>query len=153
MRDEYDFSNAKRNPYSFGGRIKKLRELRGLTQQELGILCGFSENTAQARICQYEKMSRSPNKIVLLKIAEALNFNEFALTDRDVYSYYNVIHTLFDMEEQCELIPVKIGEHIYLDFCGTTSYGKKTEYHEYYWFLNKWYDTRKKTKRIRLMEI
>ena len=39
---------------SVGSNIRHIRELRGLTQKELGMKCGFSANTADVRIRQYE---------------------------------------------------------------------------------------------------
>ena len=45
------------NSSSIGGRIKKIREFRNLTQRELGVKCGFSESTADVRIGQYERKS------------------------------------------------------------------------------------------------
>lgn len=46
--------------YSIGGKIKRIRQLKGLTQKELGIKCGFSETTAVQRISQYEKNLKTP---------------------------------------------------------------------------------------------
>ena len=39
---------------SVGSNIRHIRELRGLTQKELGLKCGFSASTADVRIRQYE---------------------------------------------------------------------------------------------------
>ena len=37
-----------------GDRIKRARNLRGMTQKELGIAIGFEEKSADIRIAQYE---------------------------------------------------------------------------------------------------
>ena len=52
MRNTEDTGSI--SPGSIGGKIKKYRELRGWTQKELGIRCGFTESTADVRIAQYE---------------------------------------------------------------------------------------------------
>lgn len=54
---------------SIGDNIRKYRKQKGLTQKELGQLCGKSES----QISQYEIGFRSPNYETLLKIADALH--------------------------------------------------------------------------------
>ena len=46
------------SPGSIGGKIKRIREHLGLTQKQLGLRCGFSENTADVRIRQYESTKK-----------------------------------------------------------------------------------------------
>ena len=48
------------SPGTIGGKIKRYRELRGWSQKELGIKCGFSASTADVRIAQYEKNKKIP---------------------------------------------------------------------------------------------
>ncbi len=43
-----------------GDRIKRARNLRGMTQKELGIAIGFEEKSADIRIAQYESNTRTP---------------------------------------------------------------------------------------------
>ena len=45
---------------TFGERLQFIRKHRGLTQKELGLYLGFSENTADIRIAQYELNERVP---------------------------------------------------------------------------------------------
>ena len=59
------------SPGSIGGKIKKIRELRGLTQKQLGIMCGFSASSADVRIAQYEKNKKKPREKTLKDICEA----------------------------------------------------------------------------------
>ena len=42
------------SPNSLGGKIKKYRNYRQYTQEQLGQLAGFPQTTAQIRIGQYE---------------------------------------------------------------------------------------------------
>lgn len=63
-----------RGPYSnLGQAIKDVRIKRGMTQKELGSMLGFSENTADIRVAQYEAGNRSPKAELLQKIQSVLN--------------------------------------------------------------------------------
>ena len=48
-----------------GDRIKRARNLRGMTQKELGIAIGFEEKSADIRIAQYESNTRTPKEELL----------------------------------------------------------------------------------------
>lgn len=54
---------------NFPNRFKNLRQLRGLTQQEVAELCGIS----QVQVTRYENGLNKPNKETLSKICEGLN--------------------------------------------------------------------------------
>ena len=56
-----------------GNKIKKIRKFRGYTQRELGLLCGYSENSSDVMIAKYETGDRTPSKKAIEKIALALN--------------------------------------------------------------------------------
>lgn len=56
-----------------GKKIRKYREKRGMTQKELGLLCGFSENTAAVRIHKYESGAKNPQHHTLIQMAHALD--------------------------------------------------------------------------------
>ena len=45
---------------SIGERIRYIRNLRGMTQKELGKAIGFDDRTADIRIAQYESGTRTP---------------------------------------------------------------------------------------------
>ena len=47
-----------------GDRIKRARNLRGMTQKELGIAIGFEEKSADIRIAQYESNTRTPKDVM-----------------------------------------------------------------------------------------
>ena len=42
-----------------GERIRHIRNLRGMTQKQLGMAIGFDEKTADIRIAQYESGTRT----------------------------------------------------------------------------------------------
>ncbi|NFN05142.1 helix-turn-helix transcriptional regulator [Clostridium botulinum] len=56
---------------SIGEKIKKLRKLKGLTQEELANKCGLSKNG----LWNYENNKRKPNTEILERIATALEVN------------------------------------------------------------------------------
>ena len=56
-------------PLTLGKKIKKLRLLRGLSQKELGIKVGFSPETADTRIRQYEKDAMAPKSEIRKRLA------------------------------------------------------------------------------------
>ena len=89
------------SPGSIGGKIKKYRELRGWSQKELGLRCGFSASTADVRIAQYEKSKKIPRKKALKDIAAALEIDESALFDAGNYSATTVLsHAAQAVESQ-----------------------------------------------------
>lgn len=133
------------SPGSIGGKIKKFREMRGWSQKELGIRCGFSPSTADVRIAQYEKNKKIPREKALKDLAAALGIEEYALFDADLVPYNRMYQALFDMEDFHGLHPVKKDSGYYLEFSGPTKlspYGVMRE--DYRSFLEKWYEMRQK---------
>ena len=57
---------------STGENIKRIRNIRGITQKELGIAVGIGEESAGPRMAQYETGKRTPKEKMLNKIAEVL---------------------------------------------------------------------------------
>ena len=55
---------------TFGRKLKHLRQKSHLTQKELGIAIGFSEDSADIRIAQYEADARKPRDEILAKMAK-----------------------------------------------------------------------------------
>ena len=58
---------------TFGEKIKHLRNKNHLTQKQLGLALGFSENSADIRIAQYESGERKPREDILRKMAKIFN--------------------------------------------------------------------------------
>ena len=78
-----------------GERIKFIRQKRGLTQQQLGEACGFTESSAGVRIRQYESNQKSPKDDTLMLIAKALRVNYIAIKNYDLGSAEDILETLF----------------------------------------------------------
>lgn len=128
------------SPGSIAGKIKKYRELRELSQKELGLKCGFSASTADVRIAQYEKGNKIPRERALKEIASALEISEFALFDADLLYPKRMYHALFDMEDFHGLRPIKKQDGYYLEFYGTSLIEKRS-FNE---FLEIWYNMKEK---------
>ena len=86
-------------PLTLGKKIKKLRLLRGLSQKELGIKVGFSPETADTRIRQYEKDAMAPKSEIRNKLAEALDVDISALSDNAITGEKDIMQMLFFLEE------------------------------------------------------
>ena len=132
------------SPGSIGGKIKRYRELRGWSQKELGLRCGYSANSADVRIAQYEKNKKKPQEKALKEISAALEIDECALFDADMIPYNRMYHALFDMEDFHGLHPVKIDNRYYLEFSGSTILREEVIPHDFRSFLEKWYEMRQR---------
>lgn len=129
---------------SLGAKIKRYRELRGFSQRELGIRCGFPAGSADVRIAQYESNKKIPRDDALEKIAHALEIDVNALFDTNILNDDAMYHVLFDVEDLHGLHPVRINGSYYLEFSGSTSYGREINRFDYESFLSNWYDARQK---------
>lgn len=92
-----------------GERIKYIRNSRKMTQKQLGFLCGFSENTADVRIRQYESNAKAPKQDTLMLIAEALQVSYIAIKNYDLGAAEDILETLFwlDIQSGIELFPLQ----------------------------------------------
>ena len=113
------------SPGSIGGKIKRIREHLGLTQKQLGLRCGFSENTADVRIRQYESNKKVPREKALKTLCYALEIEEHALFDADLLPKNAMYHALFDIEDFHGLHPVQIDGRYYLEFSGYVMFGDR----------------------------
>ena len=99
---------------AIGERIRFFRNLCGMTQKYLGMKVGFSERTADIRMAQYESGVRTPKKDMTEQLAYVLGVSPMALDVPNIESDYNLIHTLFAIEDVYGLKPVKIDGVAYL---------------------------------------
>ena len=76
-----------------------MRLLRGLSQKELGIKVGFSSDTADTRIRQYEKDAMAPKSEIRKRLAEALDVDISTLSDNAFTSEKDIMQMLFFLEE------------------------------------------------------
>ena len=84
---------------TLGNKIRKYRKLNGLTQKELGIKLGFSEETADSRIRKYESDLMAPKAVLRNKLAGVLGVDLSALSEINVSTDEDVMHILFQFEE------------------------------------------------------
>jgi len=84
---------------AIGDRIKRIRNMRGLTQKELGTAIGFDESTADVRVAQYESGTRKPKEEILKKIADILDVNYRAIYEPTLYAAEDIMYTLFELDE------------------------------------------------------
>jgi len=78
-----------------GEKIKRIRIFREMTQRELGLAVGLTEN----RIAQYETNYRTPKKELLNQIAEALHVNSLNFYVEASGSAEDIMQTFFWMDE------------------------------------------------------
>ena len=79
---------------SQGSRIAYARKYRGLTQSDLGILCGFDPGGAGIRINQYERNHKHPRDDCLKKYRRFCRLiyvicNSTILQARTIYSVFS----------------------------------------------------------------
>ena len=115
-----------------GQRIKTIREARGMTRAELGMLVGLDQN----RIQQYENGRRNPKLPLLKKIAEALGVNIIALMEPTFEDHICTMHALFQTEEKLDVRVVEKDGCYCLQF-GDGRTGDMNSY------LREWYEARK----------
>ena len=115
-----------------GQRIKTIREARGMTRAELGMLIGLDQN----RVLQYEKGRRKPKLPLLKKIAEALGVSIIALMEPTFEDHICTMHALFQMEEKLDIKIVEKDSCYCLQF-GDGKFGRMNNY------LKDWYEARK----------
>ena len=96
--------------HPLGAKIRKYRNLKGLTQKELGEKCQLNEST----IRNYELGNRYPDEVTLSTIADALGIAQSALADPDPSKVFNAVQILFDLEERYGLTPVEVNGEVHL---------------------------------------
>lgn len=84
---------------STGENIKRIRNIRGITQKELGIAVGFEEDSASPRIAQYETGSRTPREPLLKKMAEVLQVDQRNIAIPTGYKEEDMIYRLLVLED------------------------------------------------------
>ncbi|MCD8397709.1 MAG: helix-turn-helix domain-containing protein [Lachnospiraceae bacterium] len=122
---------------SVGSKIRYIRNLRKLTQKELGLKVGFSIATADVRIRQYESEKMVPKADILSKIADALEVDVAALNGVDFQSEKELMHTLFDLERDFGLRLEKRGSKYMLCFDPNSEIEPYMDY-----ALSSWYKAR-----------
>ncbi len=98
--DPYDFI-VSREAERIGKRIRTIREVRGLSQSQLGERVGLNAD----RIQKYENGARKPKKELLKQIARALGVQPMAIADPiiDVNMDITAMYALFELEKRVNL--------------------------------------------------
>ena len=97
-----------------GNIIKFCRECYGLTQRQLGLMLGFSENTADVRIAQYEANTRTPNPELIRKMARIFFVSRHALEKPSLTSEIATVHTIYKMDSIYGLNVARDGNDYYI---------------------------------------
>ena len=127
---------------AIGERIRFFRNLRGMTQQQLGILLGFSELTAHVRIAQYEANEKKPREKTLNAIADVLQVDPQALLSPNIDTNDGIMHTLFLLEDTCAFCVDEINGEICIRLDKNNP-----EYMNMFRFLYKWFDEASRYRR------
>ena len=119
---------------AIGERIKRMRNLRKITQKDLGVAIGFAENTADVRIAQYESGKRTPKEKYIDHIADVLKVSPNALAVPDIDSYTGVYQILFTLED---LYGIKIS-NIDGEYCLKNDKYDNPSYHDMFELFHDW---------------
>lgn len=99
---------------AFGERIRKFRNMIGMTQQELGTKLGFSEKSAVIRVGQYENENRKPKQDMINNMAYIFDVASESITVPDIDNYIGLMHTLFALEDRYGLTVTMLDGQICL---------------------------------------
>ncbi len=127
---------------AIGERIRFIRNLRGMTQKNLGIAVGFDEKTADVRMAQYESGTRTPKENLTNAISETLQVSPQALDVPNIDSYVGLMHTLFTLED---IYGLKINS-IDGELCLTLDKSKGTTYLSMFDMFSAWQKEAQKLK-------
>ena len=119
-----------------GDRIRFFRKKKGLTQKQLGLQMGYSDNTADVRIAQYESNKKMPNSDTLEKLVEVLDVCAEALLTPNLDSDDAFMHTLFLLEDEFGLQVKNIDDEYHLVFDPSHPHYRVTEF-----MLADWHST------------
>ena len=84
---------------TFGEKLRYLRKKSNLTQKQLGMAVGFSENCADVSIAQYETNARTPREDLIKELATILGVSKEILTVPILSSAKEYAATSFWMNE------------------------------------------------------
>ncbi len=118
---------------AIGNRIKLFRNMRNLTQKELGAKVGFPFNATDVRIAQYESEKRVPKDDMVNKLASILDVSPAAIRVPEIDTYIGVMHTLFALEDTFGIKVNKIDGELCISLDKTNS-----SYLSMFEMLNSW---------------
>ena len=124
----------------FSNRLRYIRELRGLTQKQLGLAIGLSEKAAESTISQYERGEKRPRKDAISRLALALEVSDNALDLVPQAFPQGLLQRLLFAEDFHGLQPYKIHDRY---FIGPIVY-EDGEFSNFYNDLECWYEAHQK---------
>ena len=125
---------------AFGERIRKFRNMIGMTQQELGTKLGFSEKSAVIRVGQYENENRKPKQDMINNMAYIFDVASESITVPDIDNYIGLMHTLFALEDRYGLTVTMLDGQI----CLKQDINHPNYNHSLADDLQSWYDKKSK---------
>ena len=131
---------------AIGERIRRIRNMRGMTLKYLGEAVGFPANNADVRMAQYEKGTRSPKSDLTKQIADVLAVAPEALDVPNIENYLGVMHTLFALEDNYGLRIDKLNDEVCIRL-------DKDNGTEYLTMLNMFREWQTKAEQLRSGEI
>ena len=130
---------------TLGEKIKCFRELRNLTQKDLGIKVGFKESTADVRIAQYESDVSAPKTKIRTAIADALQVDIAFLNKNNISK--DMIISLFELQQILKFDVKLVNDHITLEIPTLPINNELNEK------LRKWAELNRKYGSIALLEL
>ena len=124
---EYVLSNT---AVRIGERIRTIRNIKGLSQTELGQKAGMTSD----RIYKYETGARKPDPDAINRIANALEVSPFALVDPVSSHIISAIFAMFELENTYEMKIDIIDDEPFPRFCLSADYKSSI-----YSYLREWY--------------
>ncbi len=121
-------------------RIYFFRQLKGMTQRELGLALGFPERTADVRVAQYEAGTRKPKEQLTEQIAYVLGVSADALNVPNIDDNYGLLHTLFALEDMYGLQIDRIDGEL----CLSLDRSRSKTYHSMYGMFSLWHEEAEK---------
>ena len=103
-----------------GHMIWRIRNIRGMTEKELGIKAGFNRFTAERKITLCEDKRKILKNKDMQKIAKALNVHHFVLRNElPSHDELSAIYMLFNLHERTCINFHKFNGDVYIKFNST----------------------------------
>ncbi len=102
--------NNKIHDNLIGNKLRRARFFSDYTAKDIGILSGFSEDTADVRMCQYENGQRKPTYKTAKRLADVLGISPIGLLPLDLSTEEGLYHIIIKMIEVYDIKLYKDGD-------------------------------------------
>ena len=100
--------------------IWRIRNIRGMTEKELGIKAGFNRFTAERKVSLFENDKKILKDKDMKKVAKALNVHPFVLRNElPSHDELSAIYMLFYLHENSFITFRTFKDNIYIKFYST----------------------------------